>query len=316
MLLNITQPVLILMSVIKLGDFLIMTPLLQEIQKTNSFVTIAVPDLIFKLYQERKIFPYFINSKDVENFVHKSNSNIQVLDLTFPLIDFKIPQNYLRLKKELFKKKQHVFYNYKDAFEEIFRMKFSDDLSADPFLEFNSDESILNQFSLKQFNYFTIHAGSNFQDKNWDAKNFEQTILEILAHNPRLKCVSLVGPSDEELFKNRNIERFQTIKTDLQKVSHILSGSLFHIDNDSGIHHLAGALNVPSITVFGPTGPGTWASLTPINFIHWGGSACANYCGGLKMTECKNKVCLSSVTVKSVVGSAKTILSQYTHLTN
>lgn len=104
------------------------------------------------------------------------------------------------------------------------------------------------------------------------------------------------------------------VHTSLKKVAHLLAGSLFHVDNDSGIQHLAGALDVPSITVFGPTPPGSWRSLTSSQFIHWGGLLCPKECEGAGMDHCQQRICLSSIKPEHLVETAEQIISLYKHL--
>jgi ADP-heptose:LPS heptosyltransferase len=45
------------------------------------------------------------------------------------------------------------------------------------------------------------------------------------------------------------------------------------VGNDSGISHLAGILGVPTVAVFGPTDPRTWAPLGPNAFAVGGRGA-------------------------------------------
>jgi len=43
----------------------------------------------------------------------------------------------------------------------------------------------------------------------------------------------------------------------------LLAGCAGYLGNDSGVSHLAAALGVPSVVVFGPTDPARWAPLGP-----------------------------------------------------
>jgi len=248
--------------------------------------------------------------EEAHNYAQRS-----VLNLSYPLItDIVVPQDHMRLKSDFFLKPQHACQSYLEALNDIFK-KLPLNYKAEPFLEFNPNTDILDFFEVKAFHYFTIHSGSDFAPKNWPAKKFEETAQTILDAYPDIECLSLVGPSDDELFQNSTPpKRFKTIKTGLSNVAHLLAGSLFHIDNDSGIHHLAGAMNVPSITVFGPTGPGTWSSLANCNFVHWGGPRCPAHCEGSRMSECTEKVCLTSIEPKDLLTSAQKILSAYKHI--
>lgn len=291
-----------------------MTPILQSLQKIYSQFVVAVPDALFPLYLEQKIFSRMIPSKEIEFFEKKHQPS--VLDLSFPLLQGKpLPSHHFRLKKDYFFKAQHVFKSYIEALKEFFP-QLSSTVRAEPFLKMDFvDNKIFSDLQVKPFFYFTVHSGSDFPAKNWDLKNFEEIVTKILQRYSSLQCLSIQGPVDLPLFENNLMpERFKVVKSDLKTVSQILGNSLFHIDNDSGIHHLAGAADVPSITIFGATGPGSWASLTERNFIHWGGPNCSTPCRGERLQECADRVCLSSVKADHLVPSVEKILSAYRHL--
>jgi ADP-heptose:LPS heptosyltransferase len=301
---------LIIMTHVKVGDFLVITPHLRRLQEFYPSVTIAVPNLLYEIYLEQKIFNRFIANKDAKNLTTQQFSS--VLNLSFPLLThLKIEESHFRLKGEYFFRPQHVFRSYAEALLEFFPDMPLDAKKA-PYFNFELDELVFNKWRVEPFRYFTVHSGSDFAAKNWPAENFEKLAEKLLEENPTLQCLGLVGPCDQPLFQNRQEpERYRTIKDDLRNVAHLLAGSLFHVDNDSGIHHLAGAADVPSITVFGATGPGSWSSLTERNFIHWGAPNCPNPCEGSRLADCSDRVCLSSIKVEHLRESAQTILSAY-----
>jgi ADP-heptose:LPS heptosyltransferase len=49
----------------------------------------------------------------------------------------------------------------------------------------------------------------------------------------------------------------------LPQVAAILARCRLSLGNDSGVSHLAAAIGVPTIAVFGPTNPAVWAPLGP-----------------------------------------------------
>ena len=301
---------LILMTHEKLGDFLLLTSHLCELQQKNPELIIAIPSLLYELYKEEKIFSRFIHAKEAKQYAKEQN--LKILDLTYPLLDsINLPQDHWRLDKDIFKKPQHSIDSYSQALRLWFK-GFPADFKAEPFLDLNLDEKVLMDNGLEAFQYFTVHSGSDFAPKNWAPDNFEKTIEMLVSRYPHLQCVHIIGPQDEELFKNKQSPiQLINVRLSLRDVAHVLSASLFHIDNDSGIHHLAGALDVPSITVFGPTGPGTWSSMTQYNFIHWGGPSCADHCNGSRMRTCSNRICLSSILPEHLLVSADRIIKGY-----
>ncbi|MGZ3692025.1 MAG: glycosyltransferase family 9 protein [Pseudobdellovibrio sp.] len=305
---SVNDKILMIMSRAKLGDFLLLTPHLQALKLIYPNLFVQMPPMLAELYDECGLFNASESNLNGE-FKHTIN-------LSYPLLqDFELPKSQIGLEAEFFRKPQHVFISYGEALQKIFPAYRNFSLKPQAFMERDFHFDVLNKYNLKQFRYFTIHSGSDYVPKNWAPKNFEKTVLALLRKNPHLQCISFVGPRDEELFTEITPPpNFRILKISLREVAHVLSGSLFHIDNDSGVHHLAGVLNVPSISVFGPTGPGTWASAAQMNFIHWGGACCAEHCGGARSAECKEKICLNSVKPESVVESADTILSYYSGL--
>lgn len=299
------ENVLIVMSHVKIGDFLLLVPFLKIIKaERKEKVRIVVPDILCSLLKDT-LECYEPN--EPLKFVGAQ----RILDLSFPLLQkLNLPEKHERLAKEHFEKFQYVGTSYAEALHEYFE-EVPVHLELKPYLEIDPDEGFLRAYGLTPFSYFTVHAGSDFAPKNWPSENFEHSVLLIHELNPNLQCVGLVGPSDKSLFQEDRPSWFQNISVPLEGTAGLLAGSLFHLDNDSGVHHLAGALDVPSITVWGPTGPGTWHSLSSRNFIHWGGPNCAEHCAGSRMKECADRVCLTSVKPEELVRSAKQILSAY-----
>ena len=91
-----------------------------------------------------------------------------------------------------------------------------------------------------------IHPFSGSQRKNWPL-----ALYQALAASLPVTTEWTAGP-EEEL--DRAI-RFQ----DLEKLAHWLSGARLYIGNDSGITHLAAALGIPTLALFGLTDPAKWA---------------------------------------------------------
>lgn len=308
-----SRPVLIVMSHIKLGDFILVAPHLKLLMQLRPNVFVAVPSVLFELFNSLNFFPNTVSAADVSNFLNENSfKNPFVLDLTYPLIDnIKVPNENTQLSKVFFQKQQHSTLSYSQALNEYFN-EFPANFKPTPYMEFEIDDRLLMSLNLEPFSFFTVHSGSDFAPKNWPAEKYEDLLLSIFKQYPDLKCLEIIGPSDVPLFKGKDVPtQLKSVSTSLKNVASLLSGSLFHIDNDSGIHHLSGALDVPTISLWGPTGPGTWSSLSSKNFIHWGGPNCIEHCGGSKMTTCIEKICLTSIQIKEVLASVENILSFY-----
>jgi heptosyltransferase III len=91
-----------------------------------------------------------------------------------------------------------------------------------------------------------IHPFSGGARKNWPLAHFRELALRL-----PLSIEWSAGP--EELLPEA--VRFDN----LEALASWMSGSRLYIGNDSGVTHLAAAVGIPVIALFGPTSPETWA---------------------------------------------------------
>lgn len=91
-----------------------------------------------------------------------------------------------------------------------------------------------------------IHPFSGGARKNWPLVYFQK-----LANSLPLPVEWIAGP-EEELAHARRFDNLLDLATSM-------SGARLYIGNDSGITHLAAAVGVPVLALFGPTDPGVWA---------------------------------------------------------
>jgi lipopolysaccharide heptosyltransferase III len=89
-------------------------------------------------------------------------------------------------------------------------------------------------------NAAVIHPLSGSTRKNWPMERF----------------VTLAGrlPIEAEWASRENWLRF----ADLRELAGWMAGAALYVGNDSGITHLAAALGVPVVALFGPTNPAVW----------------------------------------------------------
>lgn len=116
------------------------------------------------------------------------------------------------------------------------------------------------------------------------SKDFN-TCKKIQQQLPEKKCFNLAG------------------KTGLHELMHLFRFSAFTITNDSGAMHLAAALRVPGMTVFGPTDHGDTGPVSPDWLLVTANAACApcrrRVCPG------KDAVCMKKITPLQVIRIVK-----------
>jgi ADP-heptose:LPS heptosyltransferase len=101
-----------------------------------------------------------------------------------------------------------------------------------------------------------IHPGSGGRHKCWHLRNF-LSVARMLA-NEGAEVVFLLGPAERERFgesETAEIKRTGTalVNLTLADVLAVLGCARGFIGNDSGITHLAAALGIRTVAVFGPT---------------------------------------------------------------
>ena len=111
-----------------------------------------------------------------------------------------------------------------------------------------------------------IHPGSGGQEKCWYIGNF-LTVAAGLA-SKGFEVVFLLGPAEQEKFSDETISQIDSVVpclTDLSltDVLGLLGCAYGFVGNDSGIAHLAGAMGVKTVVVFGPTDPAVYKPLGP-----------------------------------------------------
>lgn len=98
-----------------------------------------------------------------------------------------------------------------------------------------------------------LHPFSGSKKKNWPVANFMQVAQRLRAKGQEVAFIC--GP-DEGLPGAR---RF----TEVGPLMEFLAGARAYLGNDSGPTHIAAALGVPAIALFGPTNPRVWAPRGP-----------------------------------------------------
>jgi len=107
-----------------------------------------------------------------------------------------------------------------------------------------------------------IHTGSGSKAKNWPLENYV-SLVQRLYQSCRGTALVVEGPAERNLIDNMS-EALDGITVlalqclELPLLAAILSQCSLFIGNDSGITHLAAALGVPTIALFGPTDPYVW----------------------------------------------------------
>lgn len=124
-------------------------------------------------------------------------------------------------------------------------------------------ERLLTQAGVNPGRCVVIHPGSGGLGKCWPLEKYEK--LSRLLSSAGWDVAMVVGPAEQERFGDQ-IERLHTqmpVIKDLESgdLLALLLCSMGYVGNDSGPSHLAGALGVPGVAIFGPTRVAHWRPL-------------------------------------------------------
>jgi len=116
--------------------------------------------------------------------------------------------------------------------------------------------------------YIVVHPTSRWLFKCADDKVMAQCIDRI-SQNFGLQVVVTCGPSDAELDRLSGIlghcSTHPTVfagELNLKELGAVMAGACLYVGVDSAPSHLAAAMNVPSLVLFGPTGAYNWGPWT------------------------------------------------------
>ena len=279
--------VLVLKSYGGLGDIFFTLPAVYKLKEVSDFVTYGLSSRLVSFFQKHLKGIKVIDATQID-----ATKFDKVIEFgNYPIFDRSVEQiEYITSKKV----KQHSIQHYIDAVCR-FHKDLSNKNSRFPYFERETNFENL---------HYTLHPGAGFLLKIWPTENYAKLIEEIHAVFPKLRCKIILGKDDPnpQQFLSKEYSHIDLITGDLHEVGEAMASAVFHIGNDAGITHVAGAFNVPTVGIYGPTGPGSWGSFSEQNEIVWGKPGnCTLKCNYDVIINCKDKVCLSSITPKKVL---------------
>ncbi|MBN2337946.1 MAG: glycosyltransferase family 9 protein [Acidobacteria bacterium] len=110
-----------------------------------------------------------------------------------------------------------------------------------------------------------LHPGAGSPGKRWPPGNFIGLARRLACRND-LGLILMEGPAEEGLALGVAASLpaaacLPCVGLPLGPLAGVLGRCRFFVGNDSGVTHLAAALGVPTVALFGPTAPEQWAPL-------------------------------------------------------
>lgn len=159
-----------------------------------------------------------------------------------------------------------------------------------------------------------IHPGARWKTKRWTEEKFFR-VCHVLNQRPELKIILFGDQEDQGLIERmsgraKDGKVFQAVSLPLDEFMGLIKRCDCFVTNDSGPMHIASALGVPVVAIFGPTHP--QLGFSPIgseNIVLSANVACSP-CSlhGQKKCGKKSRYCMDLIEPEMVVNAVEKLL--------
>ena len=155
-----------------------------------------------------------------------------------------------------------------------------------------------------------IHPAAGFEEKQWSIEKFAK-IIDYLAAR-KIFSVAVAAPEEkliiEELSRKTSTVFHGFTDLTLPEITALASRAKIFIGNDSGIAHIAAAVNTPTVVIFGSSNVNHWRPWTNApNEIVYAEKPCNHQIGEIRKGS-ENPKCIRCVEVKEVCEAIERVL--------
>lgn len=159
-----------------------------------------------------------------------------------------------------------------------------------------------------------LHPGSGSKKKVWPLDRFldlAHTLQDYLGSKILVVLGPAEGPEVQKAFEGMGSAAPILAKgLTLLQLASVMEGCRFFTGNDSGISHLAAAIGLPTVAIFGPTDQRVWSPRGKKTFVVSRGVHCSP-CPQERFLLCKDSGCLRGVEIGDVLEGLKKMGVQF-----
>jgi ADP-heptose:LPS heptosyltransferase len=147
-----------------------------------------------------------------------------------------------------------------------------------------------------------VAPGSGAKEKNWPVERFKKVIEWW--RRERGEAIVFTGPVEEDSgLAGRFRQELPHLRgAQLGRLAALLARCSLYTGNDSGLTHLAAALGVRTLAIFGPTNPVEWRPRgANVNVLSL--NAACSPCDPGAMKVCPHRMCLNDLSPQEVITS-------------
>jgi ADP-heptose:LPS heptosyltransferase len=181
-----------------------------------------------------------------------------------------------------------------------------DGLSARPLVALRAEgicwaDSFSARHSLQGRPLLALAPGSGAREKNWPAEFF-LAVTRWWKQAVGGTVVLLIGPVEQERGGTDELQSSCVVagNLNLSRLAALLARSDIYLGNDSGVSHLAAALGVRTVVLFGPSDAHQWAPRGEKVILFRRGIDCSP-CRELAMKNCPHRACLTELHPDDVI---------------
>lgn len=143
-----------------------------------------------------------------------------------------------------------------------------------------------------------LSISGTWKTKRWPFNNWKELINLINKKIDNVKIIIIWGPGDESVINDfKDMPVFIIPPVNLRELSSIVYSGDILISNDSGVRHIANALNIKTIGLFGPTNEKGWAYEDEKNKILTADVKCRP----CDKTRCNDIICMAEIKPEKVL---------------
>jgi len=180
--------------------------------------------------------------------------------------------------------------------------------------EKNAEEMdlFLHIYGVDDLEIALIHPAAAFEAKQWSIEKFAKIIEYFAARN--IFSVVVATPAEKHLIEELSGKTSTVFHgfTDLTlpEITALASKAKIFVGNDSGIAHIAAAVNAPSVVIFGASNFNHWRPWTNApNEIVYANKVCNHQLDAIRKGS-ENPKCIRCVTVKEVCEAIEKVLQR------
>lgn len=168
--------------------------------------------------------------------------------------------------------------------------------------------------------WVALQPGARWDTKRWPCQSFIELVRLMLERTPGVRF-AIMGSADEEALAQTIADSAPEScvnlagRTSLPEMVEWIRACSVMVTNDTGPMHIAAALGVPSISLFGPTDPSRTGPYGQVDRVLRRPPACAP-CFSARCQNVQPLLCLHSITPAEVSEAALAVLASHRGLSN